>query len=125
MSTYGTKESTEQALVFKWAEYMTEQFPELEHLYHIPNGGSRNKLEAYHLKQQGVKSGVPDLHLPVPRGKYHSLYIEMKVNKNKPTDNQLKWHDALRKYGNRVEVCYSFEEAQKVLLDYLKSTRVD
>lgn len=81
-------EATEQQAVIRWAGYMSGRYPELELLYHIPNGGSRNKIEAANLKQQGVKSGVPDLCLPVGKGKYNGLYIEMKFGRNKPTKNR-------------------------------------
>ena len=45
-------------------------YPDLELLYHVPNGGSRNKAEASKLKRMGVRAGVPDLVLPVPRAGY-------------------------------------------------------
>lgn len=61
-------ESEEQVTLFSWARMKEEKYPELRLLYHIPNGGSRNQIEAKHLKAQGVKSGVPDLCLPVARG---------------------------------------------------------
>lgn len=92
-------------------------------LYHIPNGGSRNELEAASLKRQGVKAGVPDLCLPVARGMHHGLYIEMKYGKNKTSDQQEKWLDAPAKQGYAVAVCYGFEEAQKVLIKYLEIGR--
>ena len=57
-------------------------------LHHIPNGGNRDVVEARHLKQQGVKKGVPDLHLPVARGSYHSLYIEMKAETGRTSQNK-------------------------------------
>lgn len=120
-----SREAGEQEALIEWAYFMEAQFPELELLYHIPNGGSRHRIEAIHLKQQGVKAGVPDLHLPVARGGYHSLYIEMKVKGNRPTPKQIHWHMLLVEQGNKVEVCYSFDEAKNVLLDYLKSTRVE
>lgn len=44
-------EAAEQTALFRWAGFMSGQFPEIEMLYHIPNGGSRNKIEAAHLKQ--------------------------------------------------------------------------
>ena len=87
-----SREAGEQGALIEWAYFMEAQFPELELLYHIPNGGSRHRIEAIHLKQQGVKAGVPDLHLPVARGGYHSLYIEMKVKGNRPTPKQIHWH---------------------------------
>ena len=73
-------EAQHQAYVIKWSQQpsIRRQWPELALLHHIPNGGTRDAVEAKHLKQQGVKSGVPDLCLPVPRGQYHGLYIEMK-----------------------------------------------
>lgn len=114
-----TRESTEQTALISWAAYQSGRFPELELLYHIPNGGSRNRIEAYHLKEQGVKAGVPDLCLPVPRGTYHGLYIELKIKGNKPTINQRDWINRLREQGYRAEVCYGWEEASGVILDYL------
>lgn len=118
-------EATEQTALFRWAGLMSGQFPEIEMLYHIPNGGSRNKIEAAHLKQQGVKAGVPDLCLPVARGEYHGLYIELKYGKNKPTENQKRWINLLRSQNYKAEVAYGWEEASKIILEYLKSTRVE
>lgn len=60
-------EATEQALLMDWANLMSNTYKELSLLFHIPNGGSRNRLEAINLKRQGVKAGVPDLFLPVSR----------------------------------------------------------
>lgn len=118
-------EAAEQTALFRWAGFMSGQFPEIEMLYHIPNGGSRNKIEAAHLKQQGVKAGVPDLCLPVSRGEYHGLYIELKYGKNKPTENQKRWINLLRSQNYKAEVAYGWEEASKIILEYLKSTRVE
>ena len=118
-------EAAEQTALFRWASLMSGQFPEIEMLYHIPNGGSRNKIEAAHLKQQGVKAGIPDLCLPVARGEYHGLYIELKYGKNKPTENQKRWIKLLRSQNYKAEVAYGWEEASGLILEYLKSTRVE
>lgn len=108
-------EAEEQAILFEWAEYV----PELENMYAIPNGGSRHPAEARNLKRQGVKSGVPDVHLALPRGNYHGLYIEMKVGKNKTSKNQDEWIERLSKAGYCCAVCYGFEQAQKTIINYL------
>lgn len=76
-------------------------------------------VEARHLKQQGVKKGVPDLHLPVARGPYHSLYIEMKTDVGKPSPEQEWWIRELMQEGNFCEVCHSWECAVRVLEWYL------
>ena len=89
-------------------------------LYHIPNGGSRNKAEAADLKRQGVRSGVPDLCLASPRRVWHGLYIEMKRKGGKVSDNQNEWITNLRQQGYRVEVAYNCEQAIDILVEYLK-----
>lgn len=112
-------ESAEQEAVFEWAEYSLGKYPELKLLHHIPNGGQRNPREAKSLKRQGVKSGVPDLSLPVARGGYHGLYIELKAGKNKPTAKQLEWLSELKKQGYYAVVCYGSAEAIKIITGYL------
>ena len=61
-------EAGAQETLFNWAQYQYARYPELELLYHIPNGGKRDARTAANLKRQGVKAGVPDLHLPVALG---------------------------------------------------------
>ena len=69
-------EDQEQIALFNWAAWMSNtKWPELELMYHVPNGGYRNKAEAGRFRAQGVKSGVPDIVLPVARGGWHGLYI--------------------------------------------------
>lgn len=115
-----TTESQEQQSLFQWATYHIQRYPDLQWLHHIPNGGKRDAITAAKLKQEGVKAGVPDICLPVPKGKYHGLYIELKAGKNRTTKNQEIWIKALRANGYCAEVCYGFEAAQRVILDYLK-----
>lgn len=114
-------EAYEQEAIFRWAQFIRSRFPEIDLLYHIPNGGSRNRLEAANLKLQGVKPGVPDLCLPVARGGFHGLYIEMKAGKNTTSENQDRWLAALSKQGYLTSVCYGWQEAAELLEKYLKS----
>ena len=113
-------EAHEQEFLFKWIAFARGAHPDLDLLFHIPNGGSRNRLEAANLKRQGVKAGVPDLCLPVARGGFHGLYIEMKYGKNKPSENQKQWLSDLRKQGYAAEVCYSWEQAAEIITKYLE-----
>lgn len=73
-------EAQEQCKLIKWADKCVQMkiHPELSMLYAVPNGGRRDKAEAAHLKRQGVRAGVPDLCLAVPKGKYHGLYMSLK-----------------------------------------------
>lgn len=115
-------EAQHQATLIKWTQQSTirQAFPELALLYHIPNGGSRNPIEGKHLKSQGVKSGVPDLHLPVNRKGFNSLYIELKTEKGRPSENQKWWIERLKEQGNYACVCHGWKEAKDCLLWYLK-----
>jgi len=120
-------EHTEQCLVIAWAALHEERYPELRTLHAVQNwAGVKGPAEGARRKREGVKAGVPDLHLPVPRGPYSSLYIEMKnpgrggKGKAYPTAEQRAWHEMLRLYTNAVVVCWTAEEAQRVVLDYLE-----
>ena len=113
-------EATEQVRVINWSRAYATGFPELKLLYHIPNGGSRNQLEAQNLKAQGVKAGVPDLCLPVPHGGFHGLYIEMKYGKNKTTEKQDWWLGQLKAQRYDTAVCYGADEAMDKIAGYLE-----
>lgn len=112
-------EAKEQEVVIRWCNLQACKHKELELMHHIPNGGRRDKREAIALKRQGVRAGVPDLHLPVARKGYNSLYIEMKVGKNKCSENQNKWISRLLEQGHQVKVCYGSLEAIETIKKYL------
>lgn len=103
----------------RWLRY---QYPQVL-CYAIPNGGQRNAVVAAKLKAEGVVSGVPDLHIPVPRGGYASLYIEMKNGKaGRLSDHQKEIIPRLQAYGNKVVVCRNFEEFKQEVEEYLDTT---
>ena len=118
----GSMEDDEQIALFQWAEIAKKANPELEFMYHSPNGGSRHPAEAAKLKRMGVKPGVPDVFLPVPKGVYHGLYIEMKYAKNKTTDKQNNFINFLKSQNYCVEVCYNWHDAAKEVLKYMLIT---
>lgn len=110
-------EAEEQQALFEWVGYQLKQYPELALLYHIPNEGKRNPRRA---KVEGIKAGVPDLCLPVPRGGNHGAYIEMKRRKGgKITVQQTRWMEQLMAQGYAVACCNGWEVAAKFLIDYM------
>lgn len=112
-------EDTEQINVIQWARWQQERHPELKLLHHCPNGGSRNKAEAVKLKQMGVVAGIPDLHLPVPKGIYSGLYIELKCDRGTLQESQKEVLRELAEVGNYCAVCYGAEEAIKIIEEYI------
>ena len=114
------QEDFEQELVIRWTIGQIDTWPELALLHHIPNGGKRGKAEAAKLKRMGVKPGVPDLHLPVARGGFNGLYVEMKrLDGGRVSSEQRVWLAALHAAGHCVAVCEGHEQAIAVLRDYL------
>ncbi|MBR5342575.1 MAG: VRR-NUC domain-containing protein [Oscillospiraceae bacterium] len=114
------KEGQEQATLMNWAKMQSWRWPEIALLFHIPNGGGRSKAEAGRFKAEGVKAGVPDLFLPVPRGEYHGLFIELKRQAGgRVSAEQKEWIEKLRDQGYRVEVCRGWEAAAELLREYL------
>lgn len=113
-------ESIEQQCLFRWADHTIGDYPGLALMYHIPNGGKRNIATARRLKAEGVKAGVPDIHLPMPRGDFHGLYIELKKQRGATTtDNQDYWLEALNAQGYYAVVCRGWREASSEILNYL------
>ena len=114
-------EENEQITLFEWAATMTYTYPELRWMYHIPNGGSRGKAEAGRFRAMGVKSGVPDVALDIPRGGFHGLRVEMKRRDGgKLSDAQKEWIDHYNAIGYRAVVCHGWQEAAKAIEEYLK-----
>lgn len=112
-------EDTEQMTLIDWCNINICTYPELRLIYHVPNGGKRGKLEAARLKRAGVKRGVPDLCLPVPRKKYHGLYIEMKFGNGRTSKEQKEWIKDLTEQGYFATVCNGFEEAKETIIKYM------
>ena len=90
--------------------------------YAIPNGGYRTKSTARQMHAEGVVSGIPDLHIPIPRGGYASLYIEMKNGKaGRLSEHQKEIIPRLQAFGNKVVVCRTFEEFRQEVESYLRT----
>lgn len=109
-----------QKAIFDYARLRVNQIPEWGMLFAIPNGGSRHPVEAARLKATGVKRGVPDMFLPVPKGKWHGLFIELKSDKGGMSLEQRAWMDALRALGYYALVCFGADAAIERIEGYLR-----
>ena len=118
-------EDTEQETVIQWAKICEGKWPELALLYHTPNGGKRNAKEAAKLKRMGVLAGVADLHLPVARGRYHGLYIEMKYDDGRILESQKAFMKAAAAQNYYCIVCYSAADAIEVLDLYMHGRTIE
>lgn len=125
LAASGTEDGA-QAALFCWAALPAtrEQYPCVKWLFAVPNGGQRDKITGGRLKAQGVKAGVPDLHLPVACGGYHGLWIELKKDwKSKPTKEQIEWLNYLQNAGYCAAVCNGWVEAKSCIIWYLNGAK--
>jgi hypothetical protein len=117
-----------QGEIFSWIDNADNQLliPELALIYSIPNAGKRSRIHGGLMKATGLKSGVPDLCCPLPRGGYNGLYVELKTFKafraknHSLSENQQIWIERLRKFGFKVEVQWNVPETINIIRSYLK-----
>lgn len=111
-------EAIEQERVIKWARDNENNYPFLWLLHSSLNGVKLSKNQAGRAKTQGMLSGVPDLFLPVPKNGFHGLYIEMKSEKGRVTENQHWFLTNAESLGYKIAVCYSAKEAISAIQAY-------
>lgn len=113
-------EDQEQITVMSWAHHVKYGNGRLsDYLIHIPNGGSRNVIEAAKFKKMGVKAGVPDLQLLIPNGLIHGLWIELKSKAGKLQPSQRLMMQRLEEQGYLCKVCFGADEAIQEIKNYL------
>lgn len=112
-----SKEAQLQSACVRYFRYRYPKYKRL--LFHVPNGGSRNVIEAANLKEQGVVAGAPDLILFVPKWDYPALCIELKAGKNKQTENQILWQQDAESQGYLYKVVRSFDEFKEQIDWYM------
>jgi hypothetical protein len=112
------------ALVIWWAyESRRRMLP--EHLLHaIPNGSARHIVVAMKLKAEGVRKGVSDYFLAVPRNGRHGLYLELKaggvgVKKGTKKAEQIQFGADVIAQGYAFAFAYGALEAEKIIEEYL------
>lgn len=84
--------------------------------FSVPNGGSRNSIEAYHLKKEGALAGVSDLivvaHCSV-------LFVEMKNEKGRQTEFQKDFQRKVEMLGFEYAVCRSLDDFMGKVSEWL------
>lgn len=119
-------EHQEQAALFSWAATQNK-YPYLDLMFAVPNGANKSFTARGKFKAEGLKPGVPDIFLPVARGVYHGLFIEMKPKPNKilkiakraPQEAQKRYIEALNQQGYLAVLCYGWEVAVEEIERYM------
>jgi hypothetical protein len=112
----------------RWADAQSGALPELDALFHPPNGGARTAKEGARMKKMGVKAGVPDLCLPIVRPvtwtngtevAAGALWVELKSESGRLRDTQRRWRARLMKHQHCYVVCRSLGDFQAAVTDYI------
>jgi hypothetical protein len=122
-------EHSEQVAVIDWCFDNIGKYPELDLIFAIPNGamlggGRVGAIRANYLKAEGMRPGVADLMLPVPRGKYHGAFFELKTLTGKLSENQEQFICRVEEQGYFAPVCWSADDTIDNLQWYLELERM-
>lgn len=102
------QESILQSNCVKWFRY---QYPKAL-IFAVPNGGSRNLIEAKKLKKEGVMAGVSDLIVVF---KNRMLFIEMKTEKGRQSKTQKEFQNRITALGYEYHICRNFDEFKSTI----------
>jgi len=111
-------EHQEQKILVRWFRLQYSQYA--NYFFAIPNGGVRHIGTAIKIKDEGGMAGIPDLFLMIPKDGWHGLWIEMKAQGGRVSNDQKKFIGAAILMGYQAVVCYGFEEAKTAINNYLQ-----
>lgn len=119
-------EEAEQIALFQWRDVAVQAIPELRWLHSSLNGVPLSPGLALKMRRMGMTRGVVDVFLPIVRGGYAGLYIEMKRRNGVPSHlsaSQKEFIAFAREQGYRAEWCKGWEPARDLILNYLEATK--
>ena len=118
--SYKYIERANQCAFIQWFKY---QYPDYRRLISAYKVTATNPKKGKLAKDEGLLAGYPDVFVSIPTKVSHGLYIEFKAiyesgKKGALSAEQKLVHADLYKVGYTVKVCYSCDEAMKIVQDY-------
>ncbi|WP_455674766.1 VRR-NUC domain-containing protein [Phocaeicola sp.] len=115
----GNEEARIQCEFFKLVPLYFPTLPE-KLIFAVPNGGSRHAREAANLKRQGVKAGVSDVIVLIPKKGFASLCLEFKIKTGKQSDHQIEFQKQAESCRSKYVIVRSAMQAIEELKKYLQ-----
>lgn len=113
----------EQAMLCEWRDKIgVYQYPELRWMYATGNGlrlpiGQRVKFQ----RCGGMTSGIPDIVVPVARGGFCGLYLEMKrLAGGRASSEQVECLKFLRNQGYQAAIAQGWQQAVDIVQRYME-----
>ena len=111
----GPCEDAIQMTVMQWIYMQPMLHP---YIFHIPNGGDRSPQYASKLRKMGLKPGVSDLFIAMPKKGYHGMWLELKAKTGRLGPAQKVFLADMEAQGYLTKVCFSIEEAILTIQEY-------
>jgi hypothetical protein len=86
-------------------------------IHSVPNGGTRNKLEAIELKRTGLVSGIADLIIHLPDGL--CVMVEVKNESGKQSKEQIKIQNKMIAMNSNYILVRSLKDFNNQIQKYL------
>lgn len=115
MTLYSPSEDSIQIALMEWIALHPSISP---YIIHIPNEGKRSISFGRKLKKMGMRSGVYDLFIAMPKHGYNGMWLELKSKKGKLTKNQIEFCKDMGKQNYFPYVVYSLDDAINIIKYY-------
>ena len=98
------------------------RYTEIEPLFFaVSNGGARNAWTAKILKDEGVRAGVSDLILLIPKHGYAGLLIETKKPDGTQSESQKEFERLATKFKYLYVIVRNQEDFEKLMMWYIEN----
>lgn len=115
-----TEHDEQSALLRWWGLYAITKKLDARLLFAIPNAGKRSVRVASMMRAEGLRAGIPDLFLAIPKNDFGGLFIEMKRTKGGVLSKlQAECLEMLKSAGYACAVCRGSAQAQQAIENYL------
>jgi hypothetical protein len=106
-------ENQEQAEIIRWYNntFCLKHHTPRGIIFSVPNGGSRNKVEAMTLKATGLLAGASDTILILPTGKL--VFCEVKTETGSQSPEQIEFQKRVEALGFEYWLVRGLEDFQK------------
>ena len=121
-----SKPQTESQIQKGFGRWFRGRYEAIEPLFFaVSNGGARNVWTAKILKDEGVRAGVSDLILLIPKHGYAGLLIETKTPDGKQSDSQKVFEKLAIMYKYKYIIVRTQEDFERLIKWYVEEKGVE
>jgi len=89
-----------------------------KYIIHIPNESKRTPRYGKLLKDMGMRKGVSDLFIAIPKKGYNGAWIEIKTMTGKPSPSQIVFHKDMQHQGYYCKFTKGLDDTIASIKDY-------